>query len=82
MHHALCGFACAGDYDHPAKLSLVTETIPDVQIHRIPPSAWKLPKELSEDDAPSWKYSKCCPFPMHGVGYRHMCRWYSNGLFK
>jgi hypothetical protein len=22
-----------------------------------------------------WKYAPCCPFPEHGVGYRHMCRW-------
>lgn len=75
-------FFHTGEYDTPDKTALVTKIIPSALILRIPEDAWTLPEGLHENDAPTWKYSKCCPFPMHGIGYRHMCRWYSIGLFR
>ncbi|KAL6752116.1 nucleotide-diphospho-sugar transferase [Haematococcus lacustris] len=74
-------FFHTGEYDSPGNQSIVTRILPDAQLLRIPAAAWELPADLSEADAPSWWYAPCCPFPQHGVGYRHMCRWYSNGLF-
>ncbi len=80
--HAGRARSCAGEYDSPARQQLVTRVLPQALVQRIPATEWSLPEGLKEEDAPGWKYSPCCPFPMHGIGYRHMCRWYSNGLFR
>jgi hypothetical protein len=75
-------FYHTGEYDSGQAAALVTDILPTAIMLRIPEAAWQLPPGLEEDDAPGWKYAPCCPFPQHGVGYRHMCRWYANGLFK
>lgn len=74
-------FFHTGEYDKVTEQALITSVLPDAKILRIPEEAWTLPEGMHEEDAPTWWYADCCPFPMHGIGYRHMCRWYSNGLF-
>lgn len=65
-----------GAFDHiSAVLSL--STLSFVHVHRVPRVSWSLPRHLHAKDFPSWKHS-CCK----GIGYRHMCRWFSNDMFK
>lgn len=71
-----------GDYEDQTRQNKLRAVLPAAKLHRIPIEYWTLPPGLSEDDAPKWNYAKCCPLPQHGIGYRHMCRWYSNGIFK
>lgn len=72
---------CTLQYDTPELQAPLLKRLPKANITRIPAEAWILPPGLNESDAPSWKYASCCPYPMHGIGYRHMCRWFSNGVF-
>mmetsp|Transcript_27771 Transcript_27771/g.75111 ORF Transcript_27771/g.75111 Transcript_27771/m.75111 type:complete len:324 (-) Transcript_27771:845-1816(-) len=71
-----------GAYETAAKQTPLLEVLPTAKFLRIPDDAWALPPGLKEEDVVSWAFAPCCPYPMHGIGYRHMCRWYSNGLFK
>ncbi|KAF5836581.1 nucleotide-diphospho-sugar transferase [Dunaliella salina] len=71
-----------GAYEAAAKQAPLLEVLPTAKFLRIPDEAWTLPPGLKEEDVVSWAFAPCCPYPTHGIGYRHMCRWYSNGLFK
>jgi hypothetical protein len=61
-----------GEYDSPSNRTFIESALPSAQLLRIPLSDWTLPAGLREEDAPNWWYAPCCPFPQHGIGYRHM----------
>ncbi len=54
------------------RLVAVRAILPELRAVRLPDSAWQLPHGFTDKDVRKGS---------HGIGYRHMCAWYANGVF-